>query len=297
MMDRGAAIGEVRRIMALDTVRPRFLYKSLDAAMTACLRPKQRLLTQLGSILSPPSSHYKKVTSLVNLVDTVFPGTARRASNFLCRPRYLPFATVRVRLLGYGSGSTVCLLERENGPKVLKIYRRSLGKDLQELLKLADIFRGKYEAISSWYGGPWSPVLRADFLILRGPLLGRPAVGCLQPYIGGEKKDLFRDFSYDELISLMQENNALRAQFVFFAKRTIHLYATESLCVDLLGNGNLIVTTNGNTLGLQLIDYGIFDLKNAKIPSATFARTESYISRLKLLLEGISNLGEKDSAA
>ncbi len=287
--DDKAAIGTASRSMGLETVRrARFLYKGLNGVMIAPLQPKQQFLAQLRSTVSPRSSHYERVGSLVNLVDTVFPGTARRASNFLCRPTYLPFAAVRVRLLCYGSGSTVFLLERKNGLEVLKIYRKSLGKDPQELLKIANIYRRKYETISSWYGGPWSPVLRTDILILRGPLLNRPAVGCLQPYMAGKKKDFFRDFSNDELVSLMQENNALRAQFVFFAKRTIHIYATESLCVDLLGAGNLIVITNGNTVGLLLIDYGIFDFKSAEIPSPTFARIASYISRLKSLLEEIS---------
>ena len=56
------------------------------------------------------------------------------------------------------------------------------------LVELAGEYRKKYETVASCYAGPHEIVAPASFLILQGPLLGRPAVACLQTDIEGERR-------------------------------------------------------------------------------------------------------------
>src|SRR5690606_5728262 len=107
------------------------------------------------------------------------------ASDLLRSSGQAPFPILHLKLMNYGSGSTVFLLSGKNGYNVLKVYRRSLGKHLHTLQELAEAFRQKYQMIASWYADQPNLVLPANFLILHGPIFDSPAVACLQPYISG----------------------------------------------------------------------------------------------------------------
>ena len=282
--------------MALEALRTRFLYKSLDAVMTAPLRRRRGRSAYLGSILSPGSSHYDRVAALVGLIDTLIPGTERRASDRLFRAGSLPFASARFELMESGSGSTVFLLETGRGRRVLKAYRRTIGRSRDTLLELSTVYRNKYETVSSWYAGPYDIVVPASFLVLHAPLLGRPAVGCLQWYVEGEKRDFFGDFEDAELLQLMKEDNGLREQFTFFARKTLKVRAAQGLCTDLLGAQNLMITREGESWALKLIDYGIFDLRSLENESPEVSsRIANLFSRLETLLRAVSLISE-DSA-
>jgi hypothetical protein len=271
----------------LDIVRSRFIYKSLDAVLTASLRPRRRFFACLKSILSRQSSNYNRIATVANLMDLVVPGSARHAAHLLYRPRRLPFTASRFELLAYGSGSTVFRFTTDDGQKILKIYRKSLGKKGTSLWQLAGMFKRKYETLHSWYGGPLEIMEPAAFLILHGPVLGHPAVVCLQSYVEGEKKDFLADFSDDDLIQLLRENEDLRRQFIFFARKTLEIHSTWGLSMDLLGEGNLLLVRHGDLLRLRLIDYGIHNTERLKIRKV-HAQREARILRLQSLLEEIT---------
>ena len=275
--------------MALDTLRTRFLYKSLDAVMTAPLRSRKRRSGYLKSILSLRSSQYDRVAALVGFVDTLMPGLERRAAESLLRSGSLPFPIEQLELLASGSGSTVFLLEPERSRKVLKVYRRTIGQSRGRLLDLARVYKKKYETVSSWYAGPYDIVVPASFLTLHAPLLGRSAVGCLQSYIGGDKQDFFTDSDDSELLRLMKEDRGFREQFTFFARQTLKVREEQRLCADLLGAQNLMILREGACRALKLIDYGVFDLGSLENKSpVVFSRLSSLFFRLESLLRAVS---------
>ncbi len=275
----------------LDTIRSRFLYKSLDAAMTASLRPKRRFVALAQSVLDPRTSNYDRVASLVNMVDTVVPGLARRATSLICRPPWPPFSAERVELLAYGSGATVFLLEGESGRQVLKIYRRSLGVGPARRNELLGSYRQRYETIRSWYAASPDIVWPADFMILPGPILGRPAVACLQTYIEGEKKDALRGLSDNELVTALGASNGLRRQILAFAKQTRRIYRSQGRCADFLGENNLMLVRSGDRWRLHLIDYGVFDTDRMRRTPALSERIEGCIGRIESLAQKASASG------
>ena len=110
-----------------DSVLTKFLYKTLDAVMTANVRLRQTRSQSLSCLFSLRSSRYDRVAAVVNLVESLFPGAAGRASKRLLRPDAIPFATTRFKALNFGSGSTVFLMDTMAGQTVLKVYRRTIS--------------------------------------------------------------------------------------------------------------------------------------------------------------------------
>ncbi|MHC4415222.1 MAG: hypothetical protein ACYS0G_08060 [Planctomycetota bacterium] len=275
----------------LETVRSRLLYRSLDAVVTASLRPRRELAAHLRSVLSPRSSNYDRVGSLVNALDVIAPGIARRASNLIRRPIQLPFCAQSIEPLAYGSGATVFLVEGGPRRRVLKIYRQSLGAGGQRLGALVTMYRGKYETIRSWYEGLPNLVWPAEFLVVPGPILGRPAVACVQDYIGEDARDFFRGFSDGELAAVLGASDELRRQFLLFAGRTLDVYRSRRLCADFLGEKNLAIVDNGGGCRLRLIDYGVFDL------DAADRRTPIIQGRIRECIDRIRALAQHLAAA
>jgi hypothetical protein len=263
---------------------------TLDAAITAPVRSERRLIEHVQSILSGKSRKFDKVPSIINVVDNIIPGFSLCLSNLLYRSNYLPFNSAPIELINYGAAYTVFLLEMEDENKVLKINRKSLGKRLGGLLKIAKGSRGRRETVSSWYNGEFELLPRAEYVILNGPILGSPATAMLQSYIYGEKKDFFKDFSDDDLIRLMEENDDLRNQFVFFAERTISIYFEYGLCIDFLGKNNIMLVNNKDGLRLIIADHGFVDLAASKrLRPEIFSQLEEHICRMKFILQRLSS--------
>jgi hypothetical protein len=276
----------------VEALRSRVFFKMMDAVLTAPLHPRQTIRALLRAIFSVHSSHYTRVASTINLADQVIPGTSQRISNSLVSPTQLPLAVRSVSLMSYGSGSTVFLLDTPIGTLVLKIFRRSLGKKGLSLFNVADEFQAKYRTVSRWFNhAGFQLVPPAIFLILHGPLLGKPAAATLQPFITGEKKDLFLDFQDDELLHLFQSDPKLRQEFVFFACNVLEMATVERLCPDFIGRDNVLLVRVDADCRLAVIDNGIFNLEHLKITrSAVYTQIESYFERLRQLLLAL-NIG------
>jgi len=268
-----------------DSAPARPLYKALDALLTAPLRPRLGLSGNFRRLLRPRLSQYERLAALVNLLDGLLPGLASRLSAALYRPGRLPFPAQGLRLFSFGSGSTVFLLEGRERPLILKFYRRSLGKNGPQLRALARHFRLKYERIAGWYRSPYALVPDTAYLILQGPLLAKPAVAALQAYIPGEKKDFFRDFTDDELLALLQ-GEAFRAQFLFFAGRTLQEWQEHGRCFDFVGRDNLMVVRDGGGPRLAVIDFGLFEREGLRRTApGTLAQVEACLERLARLYD------------
>lgn len=289
--------------MTLDALRTRFLYKPLDAVLASEVGPGGRRRDLLRTILHPRSSRYDRVRGLVGLGDRLLPGSRGWLVRRLLRPGLLPLDARDIRVIGAGSGSTVFLLETGSGRRVLKAYRRTLGARPDRLRELARFYQEKHETVSAWYRGSCNPVLPAAFLVLHGPLLGRPAVACLQPFLEGELRDVIAGIQASGdleggLPRLLARDLGLREQFLFFVRRTLEIRSERGSCVDLLGPGNLLITYEGGFHRLRLLDYGILDLHSLKREQpTTYRRIADVLSRLESLAVSLQALTEDSVVA
>lgn len=269
-----------------ELVRSRIFYKMLDAALTAGLQAPASRPAYLKTILSPNGSNYERMAAFINLLDSCFPGSVHDLVSRLYSSRQFPFAATEVQLMSYGSGATVFLIKLQDGSRdwVFKVFRRSLGKQGSSLEQIARIFQSKHETVRKWYGGQAGLVPPAHILILHGPILGSPVAGILQAYIYGERSDFFKDYTDAALLQLMKEHPELRAQFLFFAERTLAVYEQDNLCVDFLGHENLMLAQSNGDYRLQVVDNGIFNMTELK------ARDMPAYEKLSIYLERIRQL-------
>ena len=275
--------------MKVEDFRSKFFYKSLDAVLTAPLRPRQKKRDYVRTVLDFGASNYDRVAAGTNLVNAIIPGSVKKISAPLRNTAGFPLPDVEVELMSYGSGSTVFLLKQPGKKWVLKVYRRSLGKKGQSLDQIANHFKTKYQKVCSWYNDGFDLVPPAHFLLINGPIFGSPAAAVLQKFIDGRKHDLFLDFTDEDILHLMEKNSNLLEQFLYFIKKTLSIFESYNKCFDFLGRENLMLVKNNDNYRLLVIDYGIFH-----IPDLMYTDPQAYneiqarLVRLHYLQEKLS---------
>lgn len=266
--------------------RGRALYKTLDAVATTPLREDGHW----RSALSLRLSNYERAAALVQACDRLIPGVAQRLSQRLLGSQALPLPGGHGALYAFGSGSTVFLLDSSNkvflgtDKQILKVYRRTLGLNAQQLLQYAHFLRAKYVTVRRWYGAGSNHVyiLPSFYFVLNAPLLGAPAVGAVQPFVAQKMRDLFLDFSDDALLTMMAQDPSFGRQMQFFCEQTSQMAAREGRCVDFVGRDNVsVLEKESGGWQLAILDFGIFDLqeKRAKAPAA-FAQVAERLTRI-----------------
>jgi hypothetical protein len=220
------------------------------------------------------------------MVDRVLPGHADRLSHLMYKNNRFPWKAVDTRLIAFGTSAAVLLVNWKKENKVLRIYRKSLGKSLQGILEIAGHYKKNYETVHSWYGASPGLVLPLNCLVLYGLPFSIPVAASLQPYIGGKKLDLFEDFSDDELLSLFKKNTQVREQFIFFAEQTIRQWGEGKMCFDFVGRENLMLVNREGNYRLCIADVGIFrfDVVLKKYPHK-MVQIEKRMDRLVSLYE------------
>jgi len=271
-----------------------WVWLSLDAALTAHLRPAEGVNSLFKSVIRLRSSNYKRISSLVNLFDRLRPGLAESAAHRLMQVNHFPLAGYQMTLLAYGSGATVFLLEKGQDKRVLKVFRRSLGKSARRAWEVAREFQEKHQSLVRWFnepgeGDPTDPVvLPSQFLVLHSPLMGVTAGAILQPYLPGKKCDLFLDYSIQEILQICEVNQQLRRQLLDFSAQLFKVLAETGRCFDLVGRENLMLVETNGELRLKIADNGIFNVEQIRVNSpALYDRLQSHLQQLQLIREGL----------
>ena len=268
--------------------RARLLMRSLDATLTASLRPPSGAIETLRCAVDPRSPHYERLGRMSRLALARAPALGRRLESALLDTGRLPVRGARLELAGFGSGTTVFRLESGAGDAptwALKIYRRTLGRGPLHLAAAARRYRERYRRLRADFG---DVVLPAAFLVLHAPLRGAPAVGCLQPWLGGTLQDPL-ELADEALLELLRAQH-LEERFAAFARRLL-AWRRQGFFPDLTGRGNLVVVpeTGRGPARLWLIDYGIFHAVDAPASDSARTKLETLAGRLESLLERIDS--------
>jgi hypothetical protein len=272
-------------------IKSRFFYRPVCAVITSSLQPTLSFIDNLKSVISPRLSRLGRVSAVINLFDSLLPGSVKRFANFLCDSDGLPVVKGHTTLLASGTSVIVFLVETLDNRNVVKIYKKSLGRNPQGMQKIANFHKKKYELATCWFKDTPKLIVPSLFIILPATLFKSPALACIQPYVEGIKKDFFNDYTDSELLSLMANHPELSEQFIYFATKTIQLYSDDNIFIDLLGNENLILIENDHGITLKLIDYGMAPMDIWKIRSAEIcSRIEVRMARLRSLLDEVAAL-------
>lgn len=255
--------GRARLREAYDELQSRYVLRGLDAVLTSGHE------TSLSAPIPDARSvgNYRRAQRIVNAVSTVFPSVPAHSRRALLTDR-LPFAIERVEPLSYGSSVTAFVVRCPAGPRVLKVYRRSLGRPVDALLDEAREARAWFERLGRCYRG-CGVLVPTHFLVLHGPLLGRGAAAALQPFVETVQHDVF-DLPRRKLVRLLGCHPDLRAELELFTARTLEGAGSERACPDLVGRENLVIAGSVDRLRLLLLDAGGYDLdlKARRAPGA-----------------------------
>ena len=265
-------------------LRQRWLYRGLDAALTASTRPRSRIGTSLRRLLGP-GSNFERTAALVELVDRVVPGTAKFVTRSLHRSDRLPFGPgLGAELLAFGSGATVYRLFRAEGPspgRVLKVYRRSLGLSSAGQRAIAQEFAIRTRQLEDWYHELPELIPACSFFVLHGPLLGKAAAACIQIALPAVEIDLLADHDDEALTRRFQQEPLLRHDFVIFALRSLELWREHGACPDLLGHCNLTVRSTPQGERLCLLEPGILWKERLRERPDSLAAMDRALNRLR----------------
>ncbi len=265
---------------------PSFISKLFYTVLLSPLWPRQPLFEQCQSVLSRKISNYERMIIVSNLVDRLIPRSVSSLSRWIFNHRSFPWQPVNTELLAFGSGAAVLKLGLQDGYKVLRMYSRSLGKPYSGLVAAAEYYKRNYELIVAWYGNIPGLVLPMDFVILDGFSLIGPIAASFQPYVNGQKFDLFEDFSDGDLLHLFESSNFLREQFVLFANQTIKQWNGQKMCYDFLGRENVMLVEQAGNYQLNIVDVGIFKFDNPEHNTPDkVARIKERIKRLTALCQ------------
>ena len=253
---------------------------TLDCAGTARLLPKRERLVLLKMILKPTLKHRARVASIVQLAGELGSGFPGWVSKLLFHGQPL---RSRLELYAYGTGSTVFRTVCGGRARVVKILRRSLGRNLENQLQLAQECKRKHSILTSQLNSNHPIVPPTDFVILQAPLLDRPATAMVQPCLDGPTRDLLQDFSKSELSLLVARQPRLRMQISDLAQTVIKEFQEGRCCLDIVGPGNVLVLAQpGGEPSLKVVDLGMFDLTRIRIEAPErFARLVKRIEKLQ----------------
>src|SRR5262245_41091369 len=109
----------------------RVLLLCLDLAATAAAWKPQHDIPPLRTLVGGGRAS-ERIHAGFALVDRAAPGAARALSRRVASARSLSLRVRSLELLGFGGGASVFRCETPAGTRVLKIFRRSLGRPLAE---------------------------------------------------------------------------------------------------------------------------------------------------------------------
>lgn len=274
-----------------------FFSKLFYAVLIAPLHPAQSTSDQPQPAVFREESTYARTILGIKWIDRMIPGAVRRLSRWMYKNNRFPWAPIDIDLIAFGSGAAVFKLSWKDGDRVLRIYRRSLGKSRRGLLEIAQYYQQNYKTVLSWYGNVPDLVLPMDFVVLQGlPLIG-PVAASLQPYVHGSRQDLFEDFSDQQLLELLAANDRVRESFRYFVEQTVRQWDGRKMCYDFIGRENLMLVQQAGEYRLHIVDVGIFKFDTPMNNSAEkIAQIDQRLQRLTSLYERATKLSQPDQA-
>lgn len=217
---------------------------------------QQTVRQQLGTLFSPALTRKPKLRLLagIHLVNKMLPIEPLLEKHLITFDG-LPFnfAGRAPQFLASGSGHNVYAVNFDGRPMVLKIGYNSYGMERKKLLERADMMYSRYRTISDWFRAIPGFIPDEQFLVVHGPLRGYPVIGILQPYLDN-MRGIFEDYSEAAFVDLLRRDSHLREQFQTVVAVLNAVYDEQGICIDLLGDANLVVVDDNGTDSLRFID-------------------------------------------
>ena len=252
----------------------------------------------IDQIIHDPAKR-KKLQGAMQIIARLFPKKAISIGHDLMQPNTstnkLPFSEEDLHFdkkIDHGCINEVFFLQAQREGMeslVLKLNYQDHGS-AGELAEIATRQKHEYVRIKELYKEmpdfiPWQASM-----IIESPQTHTPVIATVQEFQSGQLKDLFEDYSKEDLIDLLCQHEELKGTFEKFVDITLAHWQEEGEVIDLLGKKNLDLIEGVNEPALVFIDpEGIYNDNDDK-----YDRRELFHERLNYL-EGVRNdLREKE---
>lgn len=265
----------------------------LDALVCTCA-PYQHSLRTLWN----RGGLHPRFESLARWLERHAPRLTQRLTRAVLRDVEINARQRHVEPMDRGRAVTVFRLgnkaispETPGQSQVLKVYRSSLGLRGKKLIALIANIQLGIDQLERWYGNCEGLLVPIRFLRIRGPILGIHALVLEQALINTNAKDFFRDYTDDQLLTMLRDDNTLLEQFNGFVEGTRVALDEGTRCFDMHGEKNLSVITTPKGQRLCIVDYGVYDLaeRKHKAPDA-YAEILQFHDRLFALHNQLGSL-------
>lgn len=202
----------------------------------------------------------------------------------------LPFCFEQLEFkgqIGRGAISKAYLLESKdkNGPSfVVKIEYKNSGT-VDELMETARQNREDYKKIREIYSSMPELIPEEITVLLSHRKSGEPSAATIQKFLGNNLRDVFNDFSREELLKILRNSRSLGDDFIKFTKISVELERNSSEVIDLLGDKNLSIAKQGEKFNLVFLD--------PHLVSSTKSDDEERASRLKKALSYLNEISQE----
>lgn len=214
-------------------------------------------------LLGGESSKSEKMVAGMYLLSRFAPFLVKKnpERRYLSSQDKVPFDSKKYSLkenISFCGANDVIVLDSQDDSApsfVLKVNQVSefLGNE-EDSFKIAREGRNEYERIAAAYRRISGFVAPESHLVIHSPKTGKPVAAVLQIFVGGNIRDIFRDFTKEELQELIRNNDAFFQQlndFISITENNSFLIEDE---LDLAGNNNLAVIGDRGKERLTLLD-------------------------------------------
>lgn len=212
------------------------------------------LLETLKLLVSPGSEKQPRTRALIQLTHRLMPKlTQHYAKRTISRMAKL--SPNQPKLIAHGTAHNIFLINIKSKQYALKVnvHSQRIKSDLARR-NLYDNIKADASKIHSWFGHIPGLIPKQQVVILNAPPMNRPAVVTIQPYIAGEKTDLF-SLNDTKLTELLAQKPYLKAPLLSFATETTHIFKRTHQAPELAGDDNLaFISKPGRKTRLMLLD-------------------------------------------
>ncbi len=205
---------------------------------------------------------YPRLVAALSLVNELMPeALSRQLAKKLDRKDFsqLPFNPEKLEFkekIGAGYVSKVYLLEAKADSLPSYVLKLDFNKpgDANDLHKFVKQNQEDYERIKDYYRDLPDLIPEEESLLLTGRKDRKPVVATVQKFIGTNLKDVFNDYTPEELRTVMANNPALHKDLAHFTELSLAWRVERSEAVDLVGEKNLVVAEQDGRLVLKFLD-------------------------------------------
>lgn len=224
----------------------------------------------------------QRIQSLLALLGKVIPNNISDNIINILESRDLkniPFRLSTDKVVGIGFTSDVYLLEsqvKKQKNYVVKINFCQSCSDLNTVIELAKKNRCEFENIRRYYTSV-KDLIPEEYVVIGSAKNDRRfSIMTIQEFFGLNIKDFFSDFSKNELIEIINNDEELKINFIEFSEKTFYLEKNKGISIDFIGHKNLVIIEDENKKNkLRFIDpHGIFLLSDAKRKKWLYAKLD-----------------------